>query len=115
MTTVVFYNQFSLIPVMFSNKLNFDYKRRFFPETSILHDENVMQVIILPWLLPVRVAITSSANDNLYIYAPHIYSKLLLTLKEPYDSSRCNLPLPWLQACQHSMLNSPLINEPYLL
>ena len=53
MTTVVFYNQFSLIPVMFSNKLNFDYKRRFFPETSILHDETVMQVIILSWLLPV--------------------------------------------------------------
>ena len=115
MTTVVFYNQFSLIPVMFSNKLNFDYKRHFFPETSILHDETMMQVIILSWLLPVWVAITSSANDILYIYSPHIYSKLLLTLKEPYDLSRCNLPLPWLQACQHSKLNSSLINEPYLL
>ena len=100
---------------MFSNKLNFDYKRLFFPKTSILHNENVVQVIILSWLLPVRVAITFSANDAPYLYSPYIYSKLLLTLKELYDSSRYNLPPPWLQACQHSVLISPLINEPYLL
>lgn len=74
MTTVVFfYNQFRLFPVMFSNKFNFDYKRLFFPETSILHNENVMQVIILSWLLPVRVTITSSANDIPYLYSPHTF------------------------------------------
>lgn len=69
------YNRFNYISIRFSTKLNFGYKRKdLFPETSILHNENVIQVIKLSSLFPVWVAVTSFATDTPCLYHLHIYS-----------------------------------------
>lgn len=97
MTTVGFYNQFRLIPVMFSNKFNFDNERLFLSRDFHLAQwkcdagHNIVLVTscwvtVLPLPMIFRIS-----------YSPHMFQIIADTERAIWLRVGVTLPLHWLR------------------